>query len=57
MFFDIEQDCAAADLRNELIPGYRPPSGLGYYEFKEPEYISPNSQVLIIDKVWDHKIN
>ena len=49
--FDIEQDCTAADLRETLIPGYRPPSGLGYYEFKQSEYISPASQVLMMNKV------
>lgn len=46
----IEEDCTTGDLAKKL-KGYRPSDGRGFFEFVEPEHISPFAEVLLMNKV------
>ena len=51
--YDLTKDCITADLGQEhgLIPSYKPPNGLGYFQFTQPEYIPVTSKVILMDEV------
>lgn len=51
--YDITKDCITADLGQEhgLIPAYKPPTGLGYFEFTQPTYVAVECSVILMDEV------
>ena len=50
--FTVTADCRVVDFMSKSVSMiYNPVKGQGYYEFIEPEYISPNKQVILVDQV------
>ena len=55
--FTVSQECNMIDFAKEKIDKYDPDSGYGYYQFLDAEeYISPKTQVVLVNEVGIHKI-
>ena len=53
VIYDVDKDCNMTSFGGCNIPGFKIKGGYGYYEFKEPEYIKPHRNVMLVDKVGE----
>ena len=51
--YDIHKRCNMAEFGRRHIPGFKPESGCGFFEFKQQEYLKPHKAVILVDKVSD----
>ena len=49
--YDIHKSCNMAQFARAHIPGFRSELGYGYYEFKQNEFLEPEKEVVLTDKV------
>ena len=49
--FAVKEDCAVIKFISERFADYRPNDGDGYYEFTQPEFVSPTKEVMLLHKV------
>lgn len=49
--YDVEETCYMAEFAKQKIPGFRPELGYGYYEFIQEEFLEPEKEVVLMDKV------
>ena len=49
--YDIHKPCKMAEFGRHHIPGFRPDSGRGFFEFKKEEFLKPHKAVILVDKV------
>ena len=49
--YDIHKPCKMAEFGRSHIPGFRPESGCGFFEFTKEEYLKPHKAVILVDKV------
>ena len=49
--YDVNENSNMATFGRCCIPGFRMERGYGYYEFREPEFIKPHRNVILVDKV------
>ena len=48
--YDVTEDCEVTEFLRSKLQNYRLESG--YYQFTKPEYISDDTEVIFIDKVY-----
>ena len=49
--YDVHKPCKMAEFGRSHIPGFRPESGCGFFEFKKEEFLKLHKAVILIDKV------
>ena len=49
--YDVSESSNMADFGSLCIPGFKTERGYGYYEYREPEFIKPHKNVILMDKV------
>lgn len=49
--YDVYERCNMGDFGAQKVPGFRPETGYGYYEFVEDEYLKPHKNVVLVHKV------
>ena len=50
--YDVQKSCNMVKLAKHHIPGFKPELGYGYYEFKLEEFLKPEKNVVLVDKVY-----
>ena len=52
--YDVTEECVVVEFARKHKMSYKPTSGCGYFEFTKPEYISPDTNIILLHKVHQH---
>lgn len=49
--YEVTEDIFVVEFARKHNMHYKPTSGCGYFEFTKPEYILPETKIILMDKV------